>query len=138
ERADRELRREPLAVVIEVRGDRRLRAPRGEAAPPRVERVAAALCEHAALARAGHAGRDVAGAQAVAHELALEVARRGAPAVGPEARGDRDQPRAALRGPRCARDANKAAEARADEGHRGLAPDAIEPRRDQVGEAERG
>ena len=76
---------EPLAVVIEVRGDRRMLEARREHAEPRVELVAAAIRQHAELARAHHAGGDIAGALAVAHELALEVARRGAPAVGAQA-----------------------------------------------------
>ena len=78
--------REPLAVMIEVRGDRRLRELGREHAEPRVELVAAAIRQHAELACARHAGRDIAGAQAVAHELALEVTRRRAPAVGAQAR----------------------------------------------------
>ena len=86
---------ELLAVMIEIRGHRRLRELRCEHAKARVELVAPAVREHAELARADHAGRDVAGAQTVADELALEVARRGAPAIGPEARRDGDEPRAA-------------------------------------------
>ena len=84
ERPHREPLGEPLAVMIEVRGDRRVLELGREHAEPRVELVAAAVRQHAELARARHAGRDVAGALAVAHELALQVARRGAPAVGPQ------------------------------------------------------
>ena len=97
ERAHREALGEAAAVVIEIRGDRRPLEPRRQLAEPRVELVAAAVGQHAELAGADHAGGDVAVAQAVAHQLALQVARRGAPAVGPQAGGDGDQPRAARR-----------------------------------------
>src|SRR5580704_8099722 len=123
--------------MLEVLGDRRMHELRTEHAEPRVELVAAAVGQHAELARARHAGRDVAGALAVAHELALQVARRSAPAIRPHARRDRHEPRDAFGMPRRERDADQAAQARADVGHRARAADAIEPRREQIGEPER-
>ena len=72
--------------MIEVLGDRRPLEPGRELAEAGVELVAAAVGEHAELAGADHAGGDVAVAQAVAHQLALQMARRGAPAVGAQAR----------------------------------------------------
>src|SRR4029079_2333791 len=95
-RAHGKPRREPLAVMIEIRGNRWLCELGREHAETRVELVAAAVREHAELPRARHAGRAIARAQSVAHELALEVARGGAPAVGAQARGDRDEARDAI------------------------------------------
>ncbi len=66
------------------------------------------------------------------------MARRGAPAVGPQPGRDRDQPRAALGVADRERDADQPAQARPDVGHRRRAAQAVEPRRDQVGEPERG
>ena len=72
---------------------------------------------------------------AVAHQLALQVPRRRAPAVGPQAGRDGDQPAAAFGMPHREGDADHAAEAGADEGHRRRAAAAVEPRRHQIGEA---
>ncbi len=138
ERANRELRGEPLAVMIEVGGDGWMRELRHEHAEPRVELVASAIGEHPELPRARHAGRDVAGAQTIAYELALEMAGGGPPAVGTQTGGDRDQSGAPLGMARRERDADEPAEAGTDERRRNLAADALEPRGDQVGEAERG
>ena len=90
-RLDRETLGEAPAVMVEIFGDRRPIEPGRQLAEARVELVAAAIGEHAELTRAAHAGGDVAVAQAVAHQLALQMARRRAPAIGPQAGRDRDQ-----------------------------------------------
>src|SRR5688500_19932991 len=82
--------------MIEVLGDRWLGETGPEHAEPRVELVAAAIRQHAELTRARHAGRDIAGALAVAHELALQMTRRRAPTIGTQSRRDRDEPRDAI------------------------------------------
>ena len=79
-------------MMIEVRGDRRLRRARASSTPNRVSSSSRPRYVSMPSWRArDHAGRDVAGALAVAHELALEVARGGAPAVGAQPGGDRDE-----------------------------------------------
>ena len=112
------LLREAAAVMLEISGDRRLVESRHQPAEADVELAAAAIGEHADLPRPPHAGRDVAVAQPIAHQLALHVPRRRAPAVGPQARRDRDQLRAAFGITHRERGADHAAEARADEGDR--------------------
>ena len=77
--------------MLEVAGDRRLLEAGREHAEAGIELVTPAIRQHAQLARADHPGRDIPRAHAIAHELALQVTRGGAPAVGPEPGGDRDQ-----------------------------------------------
>ncbi len=96
ERLDREALREAAAVMIEILGHRRPIETRHQLAEPRVELVAAAIGQHPELARAAHAGGDIAVARSVAHQLALQVTRRRAPAVGAQPRRDADQLRAAF------------------------------------------
>ena len=85
ERPHREAFGEAAAVEVEVVGHRRPVEAGREAAEAGVELDAAAVGEHAELARADHAGGHVAVLQAVAHQLALQMARGRAPAVGPQA-----------------------------------------------------
>ena len=86
ERAHRKLFGESPAVMIEILGDGRPLEAGHQAAEPGVQLDAAAIREHAQLTGAAHAGGDVAVAPAVAHQLALQMAGRGAPAVGSQAR----------------------------------------------------
>ena len=86
ERLDRKALGEAAAVMLEIAGHRRLVEAGHQPAEADVELAAAAVGEHADLPRPPHAGGDVAVAQAVAHQLALHVPRRRAPAVGPQAR----------------------------------------------------
>ncbi len=115
---DRKTLGEAAAVMLEVSGHRRLVESRHQPAEADVELAAAAIGEHADLPRPPHAGRDVAVAQAIAHQLALQVPRRRAPAVGPQARRDRDQLRAAFGITHREGRPDHPAEACADEGDR--------------------
>jgi hypothetical protein len=81
EGVDRESSGEPLAMMIEVASDLRALVAGRQPAEPRVELVAAAVGEHAELTSTRHPGVDVAVADAVAHELALQMPGRGAPAI---------------------------------------------------------
>ena len=92
----REALGEAPSVVLEVLGDRRPFQAGLEHAEAGVELVAATIGEHAELTGPAHAGGDVAVADRVADQLALQVPRRRAPAVGPQARGDGNQPVAAF------------------------------------------
>ena len=132
----REALGEAPAVVLEVLGDRRPFEAGLERAEAGVELVAAAVGEHAELAGPAHAGGDVAVADGVADQLALQVPGGRAPAVGPQPGRDGDQPAAALGVAHRERHADHAAEAGPDEGHRRGAAAAVEPRRHQVGQAE--
>ena len=129
---------EAPAVVVEIFGDRRAIASGRELAEAGVELVAPAIGEHAQLPRPAHAGNDVAVAQAVAHEFALQVAGRRAPTVGPQAAGDGDQLRAALRLPCRECHAHHRAQAGTDPGDRRGAATAIKPGRHEVRQTTNG
>jgi hypothetical protein len=96
ERLDRKTFGEPTAMVIQILGDRRPIEVRKELAKARVELVAAAIRQHPELARAHHAGGDIAIAKAVAHQLPLQVPRRRPPAIRAQPSGDGDQLGAAI------------------------------------------
>jgi hypothetical protein len=66
--------------------------------------------------------------------LSLQVTRGGAPPVGTQAGGDGNQLAAALRVAHGKRDADHPAQARANERHRDLAGNAIEPRGHEIGQ----
>ncbi len=135
ERLDRKALGESPAMMIEIFGHRRTIESRQQLSESRVQLVAAAIGEHAQLARPHHAGGDVAVAQAITHQLALQMARGRAPAVGAQPGRDGDQLRAAIGMTGREHHADHAAEARADPGDGKLAPAAVEPCRDEVGEA---
>ncbi len=135
ERLDRKAFGKAPPVVIEILGDRRPIEMRQQLAKPRVELVAAAIRQHPELARAHHAGGDIAIAKPVAHQLALQVPRRRAPAIRAQSRGNGDQLGAAIRMPCREQHADHAAEAGADPRHRHRAAAAIQPCGHEVREA---
>jgi len=138
ERLDRKALRESSSVMIEILGHRRTLEVGQELAEPGVQLVAAAIGQHAELPRAHHAGRDVAVAKAVAHELALQMPRGRAPTVRPQAGGNGHELRATLRMPRREHHADHAAKTGADPRDRNRAAAAVEPGGDQIGEARHG
>ncbi len=75
---------EAATVMLEVIGHRRPVQAWLELAESGIELDAAAIGEHAELARPAHAGGDVAVADPVADQFPLQMTRGRAPPVGPE------------------------------------------------------